>query len=91
MDENFNLPLIGEKRNALVISDTDSSRLQDALRIFQGNSFIVSDSSIAVRYTLDNMQVLRNMGYKPSDTPSDRKSTRLNSSHIPLSRMPSSA
>ena len=70
MDENFNLPLIGEKRNALVISDTDSSRLQDALRIFQGNSFIVSDSSIAVRYTLDNMQVLRNMGYKPSDTPS---------------------
>ena len=25
------------------------------------------------------------------DTPADRKSTRLNSSHIPLSRMPSSA
>ena len=26
-----------------------------------------------------------------SDTDTDRKSTRLNSSHIPLSRMPSSA
>ncbi len=27
----------------------------------------------------------------PVETPLDRKSTRLNSSHIPLSRMPSSA
>ena len=29
--------------------------------------------------------------YPPGYAPSDRKSTRLNSSHIPLSRMPSSA
>lgn len=70
MDENFNIPLMGEKRNALVIRDNDTSRLRDALRIFQGNSFILNDSEIAVRYTLDNMHVLRNMGYKPSDTPS---------------------
>lgn len=70
MDDNFNLPLLGDKRNALVIQDQDSSRLRDALRIFKGNSFMLNDSSIAVRYTLDNMHVLRNMGYKPSDTPS---------------------
>ena len=31
-----------------------------------------------------------NLGDK-HNTPGDRKSTRLNSSHIPLSRMPSSA
>ena len=29
--------------------------------------------------------------YVPGDDGIDRKSTRLNSSHIPLSRMPSSA
>ena len=33
--------------------------------------------------------ILQAMGRKVSQT--DRKSTRLNSSHIPLSRMPSSA
>ena len=31
------------------------------------------------------------LGGEPVITKSDRKSTRLNSSHIPLSRMPSSA
>ena len=30
-------------------------------------------------------------GWKPENSTQDRKSTRLNSSHIPLSRMPSSA
>ena len=30
-------------------------------------------------------------GYTAEDVVRDRKSTRLNSSHIPLSRMPSSA
>ena len=30
-------------------------------------------------------------GFSPTDVEADRKSTRLNSSHIPLSRMPSSA
>ena len=31
------------------------------------------------------------VGIHPHETKGDRKSTRLNSSHIPLSRMPSSA
>src|ERR1051326_6558631 len=34
---------------------------------------------------------VKNVDVVKSDTESDRKSTRLNSSHIPLSRMPSSA
>ena len=35
--------------------------------------------------------VIDNSTIKPATARSDRKSTRLNSSHIPLSRMPSSA
>ena len=40
--------------------------------------------------SLDNAPVLEARGNRPLQM-TDRKSTRLNSSHIPLSRMPSSA
>ena len=40
---------------------------------------------------LDNRQVTISADVLAGDTTIDRKSTRLNSSHIPLSRMPSSA
>ena len=36
-------------------------------------------------------QEVKNNEFRVGLTPGDRKSTRLNSSHIPLSRMPSSA
>ena len=46
--------------------------------------------STLIRGQLDNMYLANNGRYAISDRV-DRKSTRLNSSHIPLSRMPSSA
>ena len=39
----------------------------------------------------ENLETLRRRGVHVLEPESDRKSTRLNSSHIPLSRMPSSA
>ena len=44
-----------------------------------------------VAATYDNTVVNHEAGLNDNTTGTDRKSTRLNSSHIPLSRMPSSA
>ena len=45
----------------------------------------------ANRTYLTTATVMKVSSSSASDTSADRKSTRLNSSHIPLSRMPSSA
>ena len=41
--------------------------------------------------TVGNVNIAASSGIVTVDATGDRKSTRLNSSHIPLSRMPSSA
>ena len=42
-------------------------------------------------YILDSAQAINDQVNVKQEVLGDRKSTRLNSSHIPLSRMPSSA
>ena len=44
---------------------------------------------VAALYIIEHL--VKGFGTDPQVTEADRKSTRLNSSHIPLSRMPSSA
>ena len=65
---------------------TRGANTNDILRVNSGNLEYVSGNSVVVQalYGLagDNITIAAN---------GDRKSTRLNSSHIPLSRMPSSA
>ena len=62
--------------------------LHDALPISMGNAdflinitYVLMLGGVGIYMFIDSVQGLRR----------DRKSTRLNSSHIPLSRMPSSA
>ena len=43
------------------------------------------------KYQIDEGTIAGNVVPERITIPQDRKSTRLNSSHIPLSRMPSSA
>ena len=58
-------------------------------------SNLTVDYKQLMRMTVQDRVGLANSGLgeelMQSLTPTDRKSTRLNSSHIPLSRMPSSA
>ena len=55
---------------------------------YSGNTPAVTKDDFSSEFT-PTWQML--FGKKLSNTDVDRKSTRLNSSHIPLSRMPSSA
>ena len=50
-----------------------------------------SDCSLQLDYMKLESLVIANQNVAVHTFPGDRKSTRLNSSHIPLSRMPSSA
>ena len=56
----------------------------------QADDYSITDSSFVVHYNGSEWKEIKvdNFGWKSIG---DRKSTRLNSSHIPLSRMPSSA
>ena len=66
----------------------DSRTGARAVPIYQTTSFVFQDTADA-----GNLFALQKYGniYSRIGNPTDRKSTRLNSSHIPLSRMPSSA
>ena len=44
-----------------------------------------------MKYLIDDLEEYAQSDYYPFHMPGDRKSTRLNSSHRSLSRMPSSA
>lgn len=55
---------------AIVIRSGGDERLSEVLRIMQDQAFRQSDGSVAVRWTLDNMKVLRNIGYAGYETPS---------------------
>ena len=55
----------------------------------RGNSFYIETDS--VQLDSDKRMVLELIDYKKPDRDGDRKSTRLNSSHVSESRMPSSA
>ena len=64
------------------------------LSIFNAKQFkdSFSESEYAnVYFTFGRTLPWQNEALPPQADTSDRKSTRLNSSHIPLSRMPSSA
>ena len=74
----------GNSDNNLVLSSSSSSGITTAL-INPSNP--ISLISNPVQFSITNINGLTNSIV----TNSDRKSTRLNSSHIPLSRMPSSA
>ena len=54
-------------------------------RLFEETMALLEESDIKLSTTKRTLLV------QSSNFPIDRKSTRLNSSHIPLSRMPSSA
>ena len=54
----------------------------------KGHVYLVDDDH-DIRFHLSDL--LRQLGYGVSDFALDRKSTRLNSSHTDISRMPSSA
>ena len=58
---------------------------------FQGDSFLGIATPAQVYKYNPTTQLLRDISPQYITSVSDRKSTRLNSSHIPLSRMPSSA
>ena len=74
--------------------------VERAIRVFRSQR-VMLDSELAGLYGVDvkvlNQAVKRNRGRFPVDfmirltAAEDRKSTRLNSSHLKLSRMPSSA
>ncbi len=69
---------------AMLKVDADDLHLADGRAIAKdGRSVMLSDVALRSLYGVDQFQI--------GATASDRKSTRLNSSHIPLSRMPSSA
>ena len=68
----------------------DPSTGSRAVPIYQTTSYVFRDSEHAA--SLFNMERAGHVYSRISNpTAADRKSTRLNSSHIPLSRMPSSA
>src|ERR1051326_2651654 len=66
----------------------------DARLPFESEEFDAAAICVSIQYLVDPVAVLREVGrvLRPgAPLAIDRKSTRLNSSHIPLSRMPSSA
>ena len=65
-----------------VLGMEQASFFYGSARVFENVSFLLDDTRTAL--VGDN-------GAGKSTLLKDRKSTRLNSSHIPLSRMPSSA
>ena len=62
-------------------TDGINKLIQEAVKITGNLDFIINSASVYPEDTLESISGKR----------LDRKSTRLNSSHIPLSRMPSSA
>ena len=76
----YNLPqIVRVNSNPVTVTNTDSS--QKRVRLYQGQDNVVNFS--AFNSTNKMLAV--------SGTTLDRKSTRLNSSHTDISRMPSSA
>ena len=71
-------------RNPFSINSDDLDEVMDHIGFET-----VRDLAIYSEYSYD--QVASRMGDILNKAAADRKSTRLNSSHIPLSRMPSSA
>ena len=65
---------------------TNSGTSQD-----RQNSIEIQDQALAGAYTMEFNQMWGSSTEVPNSAASDRKSTRLNSSHIQKSRMPSSA
>ena len=87
-------------RSALITSTNSTHTIQvHHSNLIQGivNHFLPSIVTVLAILTATGLQVLSNFANdygdfrKGTDIKADRKSTRLNSSHIPLSRMPSSA
>ena len=56
--------------------------------IFCATFYLIQKEQVVI---IDNTTIFNDTIYNPATGYRDRKSTRLNSSHIPLSRMPSSA
>ena len=91
--------LIGKTPNVLVVHPSLPARSVKEFVVYAranpgkmsyGTSATGSSQQLAMEYFKAVMKIdLVNVAYKGA--PQDRKSTRLNSSHIPLSRMPSSA
>ena len=81
------ISLVGDKSNLILDPDLDSYYLMDAilLKLPEGAD-LVGRLQIHLRRSLARSESLSN-----EDRIEDRKSTRLNSSHVSESRMPSSA
>ena len=82
------LPLNSKYLDALLLLVANAGQLVEKQRIFEEvwSGVFVTDAAL----TQCIKDIRRQLGDDASN-PRDRKSTRLNSSHMPVSRMPSSA
>ena len=99
--ENLNVIMIGQRPDCsgyLLLSDTVVREFKKQTSVPEGYDFIFRQEW-GLRITEESIHrvidTLRKEAYPPiadyRDWETDRKSTRLNSSHLKLSRMPSSA
>src|ERR1051326_9240771 len=95
----------GRPKADLIVTEEERERLQQWARRPKSSQALAQRSRIVLECAAgkNNQEVARELGVKPQtvgkwrgrfvakrlDGLLDRKSTRLNSSHIPLSRMPS--
>ena len=79
---NFNMALKEVQR----VLDVDDTLIGLSILLAKGRTLFVADTTI---HELPNAEELADIAIKAAET--DRKSTRLNSSHTDISRMPSSA
>ena len=86
------LPLAVEfaKKTQVVGFDIDQARV-DELNTGHDSTLEVEDEDLKLVFISSSFRLSVSSSSHPTAPPTDRKSTRLNSSHIPLSRMPSSA
>ena len=88
--KDFHYPLTGSLKGTFKLNSSyfskvfKSDKFVDAIRNFCTNNMVQE-------YRIDIQKKLKSLLDRWTDLMIDRKSTRLNSSHIPLSRMPSSA
>ena len=75
---------------ARTLADLGSGEVGDISSVTAGTGLTGGGTSGAVTVSIDST-VATLTGSQTLTNKEDRKSTRLNSSHIPLSRMPSSA
>ena len=78
-------------RPLVVITDGNQSAENLAELAETFFDLLIGDTGAGRPQLLPALDVLPGQHLSPHDEITDRKSTRLNSSHIPLSRMPSSA